>query len=262
MAKGARGGQRGKVASLASTISQTAQAVAETEADTTSKATKFDKDYRDFLKMTEDERIDAVAQAITEDVPAHLSNTDFQKVLYNLEFNDKPDVVDEKTLDSMNGTEMFRTVNSVYDRQHDINYTPKDIAQQIQTGSTTRTSDNGGSAYGRGIYFAKSYDDSIRYGSSNNDISKTAVVRAKLNSNAKIINYTYAVAGVNKEINSGTKLGKMLQKVDGASKSSIYALVKGYNVVDNGYGYIVVLNRKAMTMSKDIRPSHGYGKGW
>lgn len=259
MAKSNRGGQRGINNSTIHIASTTPSAPA--QIDNTTQASSFDKDYNDFLKLDEDGRIDAISQAITEDVPAHLSNTDFQKVVYNLEFNDTPDLVDDKTLDKMNGTEMFRTVNSVYDGSRDLNYTPTEIAQQIQTGSATRTSDNGGSVYGRGIYFADNYNDSASYGNRYNDINSTAVIRAKLNSNAKIISYNSAVSGAQQEISSGSKLGKMLSKVDRHSQSSIYALVKGYNVVDARNGYYVILNRRAMTMSKDIRPAQ-YGKGW
>ena len=220
-----------------------------------------DKEYGDFIKMTEDERIDAVSKAIMEDVPSHLSNTDLQKVIYNLEFNDKPDLVDDKTLDKMAGKDIYRTVNSIYDSKNDLNYTATDIAQQIQLGSTTRTSDNGGSAFGRGIYFADSYNDSASYGHRNNDISKTATIRAKLNKNANVISYSTARANAQSEITNGTKLGKLLSKCDGSSIPSIYSLVKGYNVMTNNTGYYVVLNRKAMTMSKDIKATN-YGGKW
>jgi hypothetical protein len=265
MAKSSRGGQRGKgtgigVSSSAKSSNSTQPVVASTDKDLTP---KVGKDYRDFLKMSEDERIDAIAQAITEDVPVHLSDSSFQRVVYNLEFNDKPEVVDDKTLDKMNGTEMFRTVNSVYNGTRDLYYSPSDIIDQIQNGSTTRTSDSGGSAFGRGIYYATSYRESTDYyGRVRNDITKTAVTRAKLNANAKIMSYSSATQGARSEINSGTKLGRMLARCDSHSQSSIYALVKGYNVIDNGSGYIVVLNRSATTMSKDIRPAHSYGKGW
>lgn len=261
MAKGSRGGQRGIVASTLSSQLQSQQQNQPVQIDTSTQATSFDKEYDDFSKMSEDERIDAIAQAIQEDVPVHLSNTDFQKVVYNLGFNDKPDLVDDKTFDTLKGTTIYRTINSVYDSKNDINYTPTDIAQQIQMGSTTRTSDNGGSVYGRGIYFADSYNDSASYGNRDNDITKTAIIRAKLNSNANVINYRNAVNGANNEISNGTKLGKMLSKCDSASRSSIYALVKGYNVVDANNGYLVILNRKATTISKTIKPTH-YGKGW
>lgn len=259
MAKGSRGGQRGISASAS--LSSLNQQASTPQIDDTTKAGSFDKEYDDFTKMTEDERIDAITQVIQEDVPAHLSNTDFQKVVYNLGFNDKPDLVDDSKLDSMNGTELYRTINGIYDSRNDINYTPTDIAQQIQMGSTTRTSDNGGSAYGRGIYFADSYNDSAGYGNKNNDITKTAMIRAKLNSNANVMDYYTATRGARSEINSGSKLGKMLAKCDSASQSSIYALVKGANVVNNGTGYYVILNRKAVTMSKDIKPIQ-YGGKW
>ena len=223
---------------------------------------KMSKTYNDFMDATEDERVDEIEQAMQQAVPSHLSNTDFQKAIYNLDLNDKPDLVDDKTLDSMSGTNLFRTVNSVYDSQSDISYTPTDIAKQIQKGSITRTSDNGGSAYGRGIYFADSYSDSVGYGRAVGDISKTAVVRAKLNQNAKIISYRQALNGASSEISKGTKLGNMLSKADRDSRSSLYALAKGYNVVDNNSGYYVILNRRALTMSKDIRQANRYGQGW
>lgn len=261
MAKGTRGGQRAVSTTTPRTrASYKTQTAVNTVVDDTKVAKSFDKDYSDFLKLDEDGRVDAISQAITEDVPDHLSNTDFQKVVYNLDFNDKPDLVDDKTLDSMNGTELFRTVNTIYDRQHDLSYTAKEIAKQLSSGSVTRTSDNGGSAYGRGIYFANDYRDSAGYGRSYNDINKTAMVRAKLNSNAKPISYSSAVRGAQQEISSGSKLGQMLRKVDRESQPSIYSLVKGYNVMDNGYGYYVILNRKALSVSKTVKATNTSGR--
>lgn len=262
MAKSNRGGQRGTGTGISSSTKSTKSTPQVVVSDDKKLTPKQGKDYRDFLKMSEDERIDAIAQAITEDVPVHLSDSSFQRALYNLEFNDKPEVVDDKTLDKMSGTDMYRTVDDFYNKANDYYYSPSDMIQQIQYGSTTRTSDSGGSAYGRGIYFATTYYGSISYGAYRNDITKTAVGRAKLNANAKIISNTNAVQGARNEINSGTKLGKMLARCDVQSQRSIYALVKGYNVIDNQSGYIVVLNRSAMTMSKDIRPAHTGGKGW
>ena len=254
MAKGTLGGRRATATSQGNVGNARVQ-VAQVQP-------KMSKTYNDFMDATEDERIDEIENAISQAVPSHLSNTDFQKAIYNLDLNDKPDLVDDSVLDSMSGTNLYRTVNSVYDRQTDIAYTPTDIAKQIQKGSITRTSDNGGSVYGRGIYFADNYRDATGYGNATGDISKTAVVRAKLNQNAKIMTYNQAVRGASSEVSQGTKLGKMLSKVDSASRSSLYALAKGYNVVDNGAGYYVILNRRALTMSKDIRQKNAYGKGW
>ena len=232
---------------------------ANTQVDTTTQAGDFGESYEDFLKMTEDQKADAIEKAIAQPIPSHLSDTDFQRMLYNLDFNDKPDLVADAKLDAMNGTELFRTVNNVYDSANDLHYSPTDIAKQIQRGTTTRTSDTGGSMYGRGIYFADSYRGSAGYGNYYDDITKTAIVRAKLNSNAKVINYYTASSGASREISNGTKLGKLLSKCDSASRPSIYAVVKGYNVI-NDTGYYNVLNRKAITMSKDVKATSS--KGW
>ena len=85
-------------------------------------------------------------------------------------------------------------------------------------------------------------------------MQKTAQIRCKLNSNAKVISYNSAVNGVSSEISKGTKLGKVLKKCDRQSQSSIYALAKGYNVITSGGGYYNVLNRNAVTMSNGIKP--------
>ena len=172
--------------------------------------------------------------------------------------DDKLDKLFEKmsreTANKMNGTELFRTVNNVYDRQNDISYSADQIAKQVMAGRVTRTSDNGGSVYGRGIYFADNKRDSSAYGNTRGNVKKTAIIRGKLNSNAKIINYNKASSGASQEIAKGTKLGKALAKCDRASQASIYAMSKGYNVLTSGHGYYNILNRNAVTMSKSINP--------
>lgn len=208
--------------------------------------------YDAFAKLSDDDKADAITKSIKAGVPDHLSDSDFQKFLYNNQINDKPEVVDDATLDSMTGKEIFRTVNSVYSRQTDISYTANQIANQIIAGRYTRTSDSGGSAYGRGIYFADNRRDSTAYGNVKNDITKTAVIRAKLNKNANVIDYWKATFGVSNEISRGTKLGQALKRSDSASQVSIYAMAKGYNVISNGTGYYTILNRNALTVSKDV----------
>lgn len=261
MAKGSRGGQRaGGLTSGAGNIQPTinaqqiqqGQQTQQTQVDNTQQASAFSTDYNTFMAMSDDDKADVISNAISQGVPAHLSQSDFQKFVYNSGLNDKPDVVDDATLDSMNGTELFRTVNNVYDRQNDISYTADQIAKQVMAGRVTRTSDNGGSAYGRGIYFADNKSDSSVYGNTRGNVQKTAQIRCKLNSNAKVIDYNSAIRGCNREITSGSKLGKVLYKVDDDSSVSIYAMTKGYNVITSGHGYYNVLNRNAVTMSKTI----------
>ena len=260
MAKSSRGGQRagGSLsggASLQQNTQQTQpQQPTNTQVDNTQTASDFSTDYNTFMAMSDDEKADVISNAVKQGVPDHLSQTDFQRFIYNSGLNDKPDVVDDATLDSMNGTELFRTVNSVYDQQNDISYTADQIAKQVMAGRVTRTSDNGRSVYGRGIYFADNKRDSSMYGNTRGNVKQTARVRCKLNSNAKVVSYSTVSNGVRKEISSGSKLGKALRNTDRDSQISIYAMAKGYNVITSDHGYFNVLNRNAVTMSKTISP--------
>lgn len=252
MAKGSRGGQRANTSLSGSGNIQPTPQAQQPQVDNTQQASAFSTDYNTFMAMSDDDKADVISNAISQGVPAHLSQSDFQKFVYNSGLNDKPDVVDDATLNSMNGTELFRTVNNVYDRQNDISYTAEQIAKQVMAGRVTRTSDNGGSAYGRGIYFADSQRESSYYGNTSGDVQKTAQVRCKLNNNANVISHSKATQGVNAEIRSGSKLGKVLRKCDYDSQVSIYAMTQGYNVITSGHGYYNVLNRNAVTMSKTI----------
>ena len=254
MAKGSRGGQRaGGLTSGSGNIQpqQTPQAQ-QAQVDNTQQAQAMSAQYDAFMKMNDDQKADVIDSMIKQGVPSHLADNDFQKMIYNIGLNDKPQLVDDATLNSMNGTELWRTVNNVYDRQNDISYTADQIARQVQAGRVTRVSDNGGSVYGRGIYFADNKTESSYYGNTRGNVHKTAQIRCKLNSNANIINHSKAVQGANSEITKGTKLGKVLAKCDRHSQASIYAMAKGYNVITSGHGYYNVLNRNAVTMSKSI----------
>ena len=259
MAKGSRGGQRagGSLSGGGTLNPQQMQPQAQqqqVQVDDTQQASAFSTDYNTFMAMSDDDKADVISNAVSQGVPVHLSQSDFQKFIYNSGLNDKPDVVDDATLNKMTGTEIFRTVNDAKDRVNKLTYTADQIARQIMAGRVTRTSDTGGSVYGRGLYFATTKSSSSAYGNSRGNVKKTAQVRAKLNSNAKIISHNNAVSGVSKEIASGSKLGKALKKCDYDSAVSIYAMAKGYNVITSGHGYMNVLNRNAITMSKTINP--------
>lgn len=229
------------------------------DVDNTQLASAFSADYDKFMAMTDDEKADFISANIKNDVPDHLAKNDFQRFIYNSGLNEKPTIVDDATLDTMTGTEIFRTVNSVYDSKNDLSYSADQIAKQVMSGRVTRVSDNGGSVYGRGIYFADGYNSSASYGNTRGNAKQTAVMRGKLNNNAKVINYHTASQGVSQEMSRGSKLGKVLSKADGDSRVSIYAMSKGYNVISSGHGYLNVLNRNAITMSKDIKAK---GSSW
>lgn len=215
--------------------------------------------YDNFLKMTDDQKADVIANARKTPVPVFLADNDLQRVLYGLNLNDKPTLVDDAVLDKMPGKDIYRNVNATNDPVNRMKYSADEIAAQIIKGSVTRVSDTGGSVHGRGIYFADDYYSSAVYGNTRGNIAKTAVVRAKLNSNARPIRESAADTGVMREISSGSKLGKVLQKVDRHDRTAIWALAKGYNVIQASNGYQVVINRTALTASKTIKPK---GSQW
>ena len=239
----------------------TPQADSNVQVDNTQVASAFSASYDQFMAMTDDEKADFISANVKQGVPDHLADNSLQRFIYHSGLNEKPDVVDDATLDTMTGTEIFRTVNFVDKDKNpkDIGYTAPQIAKQVMGGRYTRVSDDGGSVYGRGIYFADTYSGSVGYGDHTGKVKSTAVMRAKLNSNAKVINSYTADSLASKEISSGSKLGRVLRNCDNDSRASIYAMAKGYNVMSNGHGYIVVLNRNAITMSSDIKAK---GTSW
>lgn len=224
------------------------------QADDTTQAQAMGASYDVFMQMSDDDKADYIAQAVAQGaVPDFLAQNDFQKFLYHSGMNDRPQLVSDSALDAMNGTEVFRTVNLARDTRHGYTYTADQVAAQITKGTITKVSDTGGSAYGRGLYFADNYHDSVAYGNTRGDIKRTAVVRGKLNSNARLINYNTASHGASNEIRSRSKLGRVLGRMDTESAISTYALAKGYNVITSGHSYINILNRNAVTMSSTYK---------
>ena len=251
-------GASSSLGSMASGATMPPQTDTNAQVDNTQTAQPFDNAYNDFMALTDDEKADVITNAIKQGIPAHLNDqSDFQKFLYNANggINDKPEVVDDATLDTMTGTEMFRNVNGFYNNNTKWGYTGEQMAKQVQGGRYTYVSSDTKAYYGSGIYFADNYGESGKYGKTRGNVKATAVMRAKLNSNAKIITYDNAKNGARGEINKNTKLGKALSKCDYESRPSIYAMAKGFNVIsaNNGTGYYNILNRNAITMSKDIK---------
>lgn len=275
MAKGNRGGQKANTAVAGSgNIQPTQQAqqqpTQQPQVDDTQTASAFSAEYDAFMTMSDDEKADVILDAMSKGVPDHLAQNDFQRLIYNAQMNDRPDVVSDDVLDGMTGVEMFRTVDSAYNSSTDIGYTAKQMAKQVQGGRITYT-DGNASLLGKGIYFAGDTDGFTAttafqhstqfYGSHAGDVNKTAVMRAKLNNNAKIADYYTMQRNAQAEINSGSKLGRALKKCDYDSQVSIYALAKGYNVLKNS-NYFNVLNRNAMTMSSSIKSSQNGRGSW
>ena len=215
--------------------------------------------YDAFRKMTDDQKADVIMQARNTQVPIFLAQNDLQRVLYGLKLNDKPTLVDDSVLDSMPGKSLYRTVNATNDPTNRMKYGADEVANQVLRGSVTRVSDTGGSVYGRGIYFADDYRDSVSYGNRSGNIKQTAVIRTKLSPTAKTIDVWKADSAAMNEISSGSKLGKALSKLQVKDQSAVWALAKGYDAMVAKNGYHVIINRSALIASKDIKPT---GSKW
>lgn len=208
--------------------------------------------FSDFQNMTDDEKADVITSALGVGTPMFLDNSGLQKFAYFTGMSDKPNVVSDSQLDSMQGTELFRTVNNAYNRNTDIGYTSNDIYKQIATGDFTMYSDSGGSAHGKGIYFADNFGDSKVYGSGSSD---TLMMRAKI-TGGRSITESKLSSDYRNALASGDKLALACSNADSSSARNLYGLAKGYSTIDCGWNYHVVLNRGALTMSdRTINPT-------
>lgn len=208
--------------------------------------------FDQFMQMTDDQKADVINDALNTGVPLFLDDSGLQRFSYFTGMSDKPTVVSDAQMDKIKGTDLFRTVNDAYDSRKDIGYTANDIIKQISTGDFTMYSDSGGSAHGRGIYFADSYTGSTAYGNS----SKSKVMRAKVTS-GKSVSESRISSDYHTALNRGDKLARACSRADSASRVNLYALAKGYNVIDAGWGYKVVLNRGALTVSSKTKNATG-----
>ena len=211
--------------------------------------------FDQFQQMTDDQKADVVDKALRTGVPVFLDDSGLQRFAYFTGMSDKPTVVSDAQLDTMSGREMFRTVNNSYNPRTDIGYTSSDIVKQISTGDFTMFSDSGGSAYGRGIYFATSYTGSCMYGYSSQN---PKVMRAKV-TGGKTTTVNQASRDFSNALARGDKLARACARAESASQVSLYALAKGYSVLDcqSSHGYHIVLNRGALTVSQRTKSPTG-----
>ena len=215
--------------------------------------------YDQFMKMSDDEKYDTIAGILGNqniNVPTYLDSSDTTKVLYALGANQKTTVVSDQQLDSMQGMEIFRTV---YEGASMPPPSSDAILDQIRNDDFTCMSDKGGSVHGRALYFATDYTSSASYG----HYEKNAMVmRAKINSNAKILRETNLA---NQMRNDTSFMGKMNGKLNNSDMKSLWALSHG---IDGWYSgnYTMIVNRGALTASsqnKTVNNSNGgYARSW
>ena len=221
-------------------------------------------DYSGYMKLSEDEKADALEQIMKNDLPNMLATgSDAQKLLYYTEMEGKPQLVSDSALNKLPGKSFYRAVNDVYDRQTDVNYTSKQIYNQIAKGDFTKLSDSGGSAIGKGIYFADNYYHvSVSYGDGGQ--GRSTVMRMKLNSNAWPVSTNTVDRGIQRDIRRNSKMGKLYKKMNRSDARTIWAINNGYNVINTGnssfYDYHSVIDRSAISLS--TKTLNGSGTQW
>lgn len=210
--------------------------------------------YDQFMQMSVKQREQTIIDILNNDniaIPDYLDQTATQKVMYALGMNGKPQVMNDAELDKMKGTDLFRTVN-------DNKYlSGNEILDQIAQGDYTRLSDSGGSAYGRGIYFANDLKESLWYG----NYGQSSVMRMKLASDANIVTYNKVAKGLYSSslytrMETGLNWEKLSykQQPDSSDYVALRALSQGIDGwVDKGSGYYVILNRSKTAVSSTYK---------
>ena len=223
-----------------------------------------------FSAMSMDEKVNTINSIVSDSnitVPSYLDRSETSKVLYALGMNNKPTVVDDATLSSMSGIEIFRTV---YEGDSMPPPSSQDIADQIRHGDYTQLSGVGGSAHGRALYFATDFNDSAGYGGGEKN---ALIMRSKINPSAKIAKET-SLFGNNR---NDPEFVNFAQKanVNTRDAMALYALSKG---IDGWYSnsYTMIINRGAITMSSQnksittngqnkrggLKPGSAWARSW
>ena len=192
-----------------------------------------------FQAMTPQQKIQTINNILADtniQVPPYLDGSDTSKVLWALGMDNKPNVVSDSALDSMQGIEIFRTV---YDTSSPPPYA-QDIWDQIRTGDYTQLSGKGGSAHGRALYFATNFGDSAVYGQGE---VNPLISRSKINPSAKIMTERKLQSLI-----SSDPLSSSINARNWADRQALYALHLGLDGWSSGT-YTMIINRGILSMS-------------
>ena len=200
----------------------------------------------DFQKMSVDDQFDLVQKSIQGKAAGsyYTWDTDYQRFINNSGLDGAPNLVDDKILDSMSGTETFRTTNE------NRAFPGKAIAVKTQTDDKLLYNAGGQEWYGKGLYSATSLGSSLVYGNN----SRAAVMRFKVD-DSKIVSTSVVDMWEFKESRDKNSLYHKLDTAgyDPDTRRAILTLSKGYTAIDNENGYITILTRKGVNMSKSIK---------
>ena len=210
-----------------------------------------------FRNMTDDEKAQFILDALKDKPPSFLPDNDTQRFMWHLGGDDKPTIVPDSQLDGMRGQDLYRQVAGIHDSTLGNDLNSSDIANQIMTGDFTMYANGGGTALGRAIYFGNDYGEIRRwYGTSNSNRVRgggndSTMIRVKMNPQAKSMDYYNMTSAMQREVQSGSKLGKALSRIrDTDDRAVVYAISKG---IDYSYhkssGYYMVYNRGCLLAS-------------
>lgn len=201
--------------------------------------------YDQFMQMSDAQKYQTINDIIFDpniQVPSYLDGSQTSKLMYALGMNNKPTVVSDAQLDTMQGREIFRTV---YNANSTV--TSDMILDQIRNGDYTQMSGSGGSAHSRALYFATNFADSAAYGRYE---SNPMVMRAKLNPNARIRSETSLTRQMHSDVN--WRNSQIARNAHYSDALSLYAIAHN---VDGWYSstYTMIVNRGNMTASSQNR---------
>ena len=205
--------------------------------------------YDQFMQMSEEQKFSTIRDIIDDRsivVPDYLDSSETTKVMYALGMAEKPTVVSDDQLDTMDGLVIYRTV---YEGDGMPPPSSDAILDQIRHGDYTQMSGSGGSAHGRAIYFATDFEDSRIYG----DGEKNALImRAKIKPGSKFVHEsTLKREMLDKHITTGTFSYCSPQDV-----RSLYALSQGIAGWFSGT-YTMIVNRGSLIASSQNKKTSG-----
>lgn len=199
-----------------------------------------------FASMSTDEQFNLIQQSVKgKAVGSYYTwDTDYQRFINNSGLDGAPNLVDDSALDGIDGTETFRTVDP------NRAFPGKAIAVKTQTDDKLLYNAGGNEWFGKGLYSATDVRDSLPYGNTGD----AAVMRFKID-NSKIASTSVVDMWEFKDRRNKSSLSYKLKQAgyDDGTRRAMVALSKGYIAIDNENGYITLLTRKGLNMSKSIK---------
>lgn len=223
------------------------------------------EDADNFFEHANDRQIDDFVQHLQSSQIGEMENdNDVQRFMNQIGWTDeRPEALGETAYqkaweDAGRPTQLYHSDNGAG------GISPNEFAKQYMGYSTNFAGDirkhyisNG--YYGGGTYYADSADESAGYG--------TLQYRGFLNSNAKVITWSQLHSQMAEYTSKHPSFDRFINQMrtgygGRAEAMSIFAAMKGYNVIDNEWGYTVVLNRKATTVSRKTMRTSMRMKNW